>query len=60
MEKRRDILEPSPDLDNILEEIHLLKTAHKLLTEIYFDQNTIMCDEIRWKVQDFFGYDDSE
>lgn len=51
-------------LEKTLEEINKLQEAYMLLEQVYLEHGPYgvdpISDELRYKINDFFGFDDSE
>ena len=51
-------------IDKLLDDIHRLQEGYKLLEEVYLEHGAYgedpISDELRYKINDFFGFDDSE
>ena len=57
------MLKNFPDLETLLKEINELKSAQNLLEEIWLEVGPYgreISDALRYKLQDFFNFDDSE
>lgn len=52
------------NLENLLEDINRLKQAYNLLEQVYLEHcpygTDPISDKLRYKINDFFGFDDSE
>lgn len=51
-------------IDKFLDDIHRLQEGYKLLEEVYLEHGPYgvdpIPDKLRYKINDFFGFDDSE
>lgn len=52
------------NLDKVLEEVNQLREAYELLEQVHLEHGAYgdcpIPDELRYKINDFFGFDDSE
>ena len=60
MREKIDIFEPCPNIDKMLEELSILRKGYDFLVKVYFDSDSTISRDLRWKIEDFFGHIDYE
>lgn len=57
----RSVFRETPIMDGLIKEIERLREAHEALASVYLDPNlNKLGDTVRFQVERYFGFDDSE